>query len=144
MVLSWVRRGLRTGVVTTRYPAAEEHMPPGFRGRPILDANRCMADAGCTTCVQVCLPGALQLRKAVHGNRDDGTGSAAEQLTLDYARCIMCGLCIPSCPAEALRMTEDYELASTTHEDLRIVTLFASTLSEENTNGKEENNGRSA
>jgi hydrogenase-4 component H len=144
MVLSWVRRGLRTGVLTTRYPAAEERMPQGFRGRPVLDANRCLAGRGCNTCVQVCLPGALQLRAAVHGNGVDSAGSEAEQLTLDYARCIMCGLCVSSCPADALRMTEDYELATTTHEDLRIVTLLAPALDEEDTDSKEGNNGRSA
>lgn len=144
MVLSWVRRGLRTGVLTTRYPAAEEHMPPGFRGRPALDADRCLTGQGCELCVQVCLPGALQLRAAVHGNGADATGSEAEQLTLDYARCIMCGLCVSSCPADALRMTEDYELAATTHEDLRIVTFFAPTMSEDDTDGKEGDNGRTA
>ncbi len=51
MVFSWVRRGLRTGVLTTRYPAVQEHMPEGFRGKPVLDANRCLADQGCEACV---------------------------------------------------------------------------------------------
>ncbi len=142
MVLSWVRRGLRTGILTTRYPAAGEHMPEGFRGRPVLDANRCLADQGCSACVQVCLPGALSLIEVVNGA--GSMEGEASQLALDYARCIMCGLCVTSCPADALRMTEDYELASTNREDLRIVTLFAPTSGEDDVNSKERNNGRSA
>lgn len=142
MVLSWVRRGLRTGILTTRYPAAAEDMPQGFRGKPTLDANRCLADQGCNTCVQTCLPGALSMVEVVGGMNHGESG--ASQLTLDYARCIMCGLCVTACPAGALRMTEDYELASTNREDLRIVTFFAPATPEDDTNGKEGNNGKSA
>lgn len=46
MIFSWVRRGLRTGVLTTRYPAIHEQMPEGFRGKPAFDAKRCLADQG--------------------------------------------------------------------------------------------------
>jgi hydrogenase-4 component H len=145
MVLSWVRRGLRTGILTTRYPATKEYMPEGFHGRPVLDANRCLADQGCKACVQVCLPAALSIIEVLNeANREPEEGEAW-QLTLDYARCIMCKLCVTSCPADALRMTEDYELASSNREDLRLVTLFAATMGEDDINGKEKrNDGRFA
>lgn len=97
MRLGWLVKGFRTGVVTTRYPAAPEPQPPGWRGRPVLDPGACQAPSGCTACVAVCLPGALRLE--------------SDCLVLDYGRCIMCGLCVPACPADALRMEPDYELA---------------------------------
>lgn len=148
MVLSWVRRGIRTGILTTRYPATKEDMPDGFHGRPVLDANRCLADQGCKACVHVCLPAALSIKdKEVLNEVDSGQEEGeAWQLALDYARCVMCKLCVTSCPADALHMTEEYELASSNREDLRLVTLFALPMDEDDTNGKEEerNNGRFA
>lgn len=142
MMFSWIRRGLRTGILTTRYPAVHEQMPDGFRGRPVLDASRCLVEQGCNACVQACLPGALNLVDIVDGEVTRATGEEVQQLALDYARCIMCGLCVTACPECALRMTEDYELAANAHKDLRIVAQFV--LSEENEDGKEEPNGRFA
>jgi NADH-quinone oxidoreductase subunit I len=37
---------------------------------------------------------------------------------INYARCILCGLCIEACPTRALTMTNEYELADTTRESL--------------------------
>ncbi len=142
MVFSWVRRGLRTGVLTTRYPAVHEQMLEGFRGRPVLDASRCLSSQGCNACVQVCLPGALSLTEAV--NSADGTSNGSLQLTLDYARCIMCGLCVSACPEDAMQVIEDYELAARNREDLRIITVFAPSTSVDSENGKEEHGGRNA
>lgn len=110
MFLPWVRRGLRTGIVTTRYPAVPEPPVEGFRGRPVLDAERCVAEQGCRACTEVCLPQAL----TACSDKDDRT----EHIALDYARCIMCGLCVAACPAGALSMSADYELAVNRREDL--------------------------
>jgi hydrogenase-4 component H len=143
MILAWVRRGLRTGILTTRYPAAHEQMPEGFRGRPVLDANRCLAKQRCSACLQSCLPDALSLIEVGKGADRAEEEGGTWQLTLDYARCVMCGLCVTSCPADALHMTKDYELASTTRDDLRIVTRFEPTSGEDDMS-KEGNNGRSA
>jgi hydrogenase-4 component H len=137
MVFSWVRKGLRTGILTTRYPAVHEQMPEGFRGRPVLDANRCLSEQGCSACVQVCLPAALELKQGV---QSDGAGVL--HLTLDYARCIMCGLCIVACPTDALRMTDDYELAARHREDLRVINVLAIAPGRARVNGKEKNDGR--
>lgn len=119
----WVRKGLRTGVLTTRYPAQHELMPADFRGRPVIDPARCLAGQGCTACVDICLPGALHFDQA--GNEEDGTNGTAKRLTLDLGRCIMCGLCTSACPADALHMTQEYELAVTHQEALRVVASFA-------------------
>jgi hydrogenase-4 component H len=142
MVFSWIRKGLRTGILTTRFPAVHERISEDFRGRPVLDASRCLAVQGCNACVQICLPGALSLTEVVNGA--DETSSGSPQLTLDYARCIMCGLCVTACPADAMQMRGDYELATRKLEDLRLVTVFAPSTSVDSENGKEKNDGRSA
>jgi hydrogenase-4 component H len=134
MMFPWVRKGLRTGVLTTRYPAATEHMTKEFRGRPVLDAERCQADQGCTACVDVCLPSALQLLERVSDEKKTSTADG-QQLVLDYGRCIMCGLCVTACPEDALRMTTDYELATTTLDDLRVTARFTSAKETSNEEG---------
>ena len=140
MVFSWVRRGLRTGILTTRYPAEREQMPEGFRGRPVLDDRTCLSEQGCDACVQVCLPAALELKEVA----DSDDGEVSLHLTLDYARCIMCGLCVTACPTGALRMTEDYELAARQREDLRITNVLERASGIKRVPGKEKNNGRPA
>lgn len=37
---------------------------------------------------------------------------------INYARCILCGLCIEACPTRALTMTNEYELADSSRADL--------------------------
>jgi hydrogenase-4 component H len=101
--LSWIARGLRTGIVTTRYPSQPEPQPAEWRGRPLLRPERC---DGCAACTAVCLPEALVA--------DD------HSVRLDYGRCIMCGLCVPACPSGALEITPDYELAVVSADNLRV------------------------
>ena len=113
-MLGWIRKGLETGIVTTRYPARPEAMPSNFRGKLELDASRCTIGDGCDACGRVCLPNALR----VEGDRDH---HAPRRWTLDYARCVMCGLCVAACPTDALTMSAEYELAARRHKDLQIV-----------------------
>lgn len=116
MQLAWLIKGLRTGVVTSRYPAVPEPQPETWRGRPVLDPDACGAHDGCAACVVVCLPRALR----VEGRGEPDTPTPADRLVLDYGRCIVCGLCVPACPTGALRMRADYELAVRSLEDLRL------------------------
>ena len=109
MQFAWLVRGLRTGIVTTRYPRQAEPLPTGFRGMPRLDEARCRAVSGCDACARACLPGAISLNASE-------AGSVA--FRLNYGACIMCGLCVAACPSEAMSTSAEVELASVAPADL--------------------------
>ena len=86
----------RQGYRTAAYPVQDPGLPALFRGRPVLDPDKCVA--GCTACVDVCPTGALRV-----------TESGPE---LDIGRCIFCGDCIGACPEGAITFTRDWRLAA--------------------------------
>jgi hypothetical protein len=93
----WFARGLRRGVVTTRYPAGPDSSaallptPPAFRPRQL---TRATADR----LVAVCPSRAL--------SRPD------DALTFDVGRCTACGRCAEAAP-DAVTPSGEFELATT-------------------------------
>ena len=93
----WFVRGLRRGVVTTRYPARPDESarflptPPAFRPRAL---TRDTADR----LAEICPSGALR--------RDAGT------LVFDVGRCTACGRCAAEAP-QAVTSSGAFELAAT-------------------------------
>ncbi|HEY3957703.1 MAG TPA: hypothetical protein VGM53_30415 [Streptosporangiaceae bacterium] len=82
----WVLRGLRNGVVTTRWPAKPDEYADGWRGpATVLDGTgmRTLPDGDALT--GVCPTGAIR-------RREDGGAS------LDQGRCIGCGRCVIARP----------------------------------------------
>ena len=102
MQLRWIWRGIRTGIVTTRYPKAPEAMPARWRGVVAIDRMRCEPESTIPPCVAACMPRALSL-----GHGQDGR----LELAFDQLACIACGRCVAACPADAVRMTADFELS---------------------------------
>jgi len=93
-MLAWIPRGLRMGRVTTRYPQAPEHPPPGFRGQVrVLDSSPAPAELAA-----ICPTGAI------------GAGSD-RRLALDRGRCILCGACVRAAP-ERFAFEERFETAA--------------------------------
>lgn len=102
MVL-WFARGLRRGVVTTRYPLAAPEpwtrdlpTPPVFNGR-LLDID--LADELVAICPS------LALRRTDH------------TLIYDVGACTACGRCLAAAP-EAVRPSGVFELAATARGQL--------------------------
>jgi hydrogenase-4 component H len=104
-MLEILQKTLKTGTQTTNYPYIPEATPPGFRGKPQLVSDKCTY---CGDCVTVCPPGVISL--------EEKNGEKA--LTLSYCGCIFCGRCEEVCRYDAVRLTQEYELASKTKDDL--------------------------
>jgi Ni,Fe-hydrogenase III small subunit/ferredoxin len=78
----WVLRGLRNGVLTTRWPARRDPCADGLRGPARVLAQ---PPAGATGLPELCPAGAISY-------------SPGEGLRLDQGRCIQCGQCVTRRP----------------------------------------------
>jgi formate hydrogenlyase subunit 6/NADH:ubiquinone oxidoreductase subunit I len=112
MQLSWLVRGLRTGVLTTGYPRRAASMPDAWRGVIALDPDRCRVESEQPPCTAACPSAALWTEPSESGPR---------VLHLDALACVACGRCVPACPAGALSMTPQFELSRLDHPDRRAV-----------------------
>jgi Ni,Fe-hydrogenase III small subunit/ferredoxin len=96
-------QSLKTGVVTTSYPATPPEVSPLARGRPEIDWA---AWKDARPAAAVCPTGAI-------AHQDGNGGRRAE---FDLAKCIFCGLCAEVDPA--IRMTNVCECAASHRADL--------------------------
>lgn len=110
-----IKQGLKTGVVTTAYPNVEEPAPPGYRGKPEMEPSWAVPE-GFQKAATNCPSQAIRFEQR---------GPADWDLQIDYGRCVFCGLCEEASQG-AIRMTETYELAVKTKDDL-ILTSSADT-----------------
>lgn len=75
---------------------------PGWRGFPLLTAEKCAGD--CPSCDAICPTDAIALNP----------------LRLDLGKCIFCGECERSCPGQAIRFSPAYRLGASSREALTI------------------------
>ncbi|MER6396981.1 MULTISPECIES: NADH-quinone oxidoreductase subunit NuoI [unclassified Kitasatospora] len=108
--------------LTEQYPEQKKPTAPRFHGRHQLNRHpdgleKCV---GCELCAWACPADAIYVEGA--DNREDERYSPGERYgavyQINYARCILCGLCIEACPTRALTMTNEYELADSSRQDL--------------------------
>ncbi len=101
--------------VTVQYPEERPEISERWRGRHLLlqddtDRIKCVA---CMLCATVCPAQCIYIEPT-----EDEKGKYPDTYRIDLGRCIFCGLCIDACPKEAIRMTQTYELAEYTREDM--------------------------
>ncbi len=95
-----LQKTLATGIVTKAYPAELAQVSEHFRGRPKWTDARPAAE--------VCPTGAISLRDS-----DD-----SRKVTVDYGLCVFCGLCAEASPDKAVRITQEFELATKNRRNL--------------------------
>jgi Ni,Fe-hydrogenase III small subunit/ferredoxin len=85
----WVLRGLRDGIVTTRWPKRRDEYADSWRGPVIAASNAVMADAATSDAgygaglERLCPTGAIE---------------ATGPLRVDQGRCVLCGRCVAARP----------------------------------------------
>src|SRR5260370_38077827 len=94
-----------TGIVTWAYPGVLAQVSEPFRGRPHFDFEK-WTDA--RPAAEVCPTGAISLRDS-----DD-----SRKVTVDYGLCVFCGLCAEASPDKAVRITQEFELATKNRRNL--------------------------
>ena len=110
-MLAWILRGLRKGVVTSRYPHRPDPELEGFRAR-IEVANRESAGAELEA---ICPTGAIRVE--------------AGRVSLDRGACILCGACVEVAP-ERFRFSSAYETADRRRAGLVVGEAVERTLEE--------------
>jgi Ni,Fe-hydrogenase III small subunit/formate hydrogenlyase subunit 6/NADH:ubiquinone oxidoreductase subunit I len=102
---------IRTGTVTTDYPAGPAHISEHFRGRPDFDFEK-WQDA--RPAAEVCPTGAISLQEDAN----------SRNVTVDYGLCISCGLCAEVSPDKAVQITREFESATTARSSLVIAAKY--------------------
>ncbi len=77
----WVLRGLRDGIVTTKWPAKPDDYASSWRGPAIVSDSARQAD----DVAAICPSGAIN-------------GGPDQSITLDQGRCVLCGRCVAARP----------------------------------------------
>jgi len=100
-----LQKTIKTGIVTVNYPAEQAKISGHFRGRPNFDFEK-WKDA--RPAVEVCPTGAISLA-------DKGD---SRKVTVDYGLCVFCGLCAEASSDQAVRITQEFELATADRRNL--------------------------
>lgn len=87
---------------TILYPFQRVPVPDDFRGKPVLDTEKCRGCAKCA-CEMICPAEAC---------KKISIGDEIDRLAFWYDRCIYCGECAERCPFDAVTMTQEFELAA--------------------------------
>lgn len=100
--MPWIPRGLREGIVTSRYPRRPDGYGTGFRGTMLVHPGRA-SDHEIALAAEVCPTEAISIEQ--------------RQPRLDRGRCILCGRCAEVCP-QVFRFDPSFETAAVGREAL--------------------------
>ena len=100
--MPWIPRGLREGIVTTRYPRRPDSYADGFSGR-LLVRSAASPSAAVDDAIAACPTQAITRRD--------------EQVRLDRGRCILCGRCSVLDPA-TFTLDAGFETSATDRKSL--------------------------
>ncbi|RLE60606.1 MAG: hypothetical protein DRJ35_02790 [Thermoprotei archaeon] len=95
-ILGEALKRIGSNPLTERYPKVKLPAPNGFRGRIVINEEKC---AGCGACAMICPSKAIEL------SIDDDY----IVVRVFQGRCILCGECVEACPFGAISFLEEYE-----------------------------------
>ena len=103
-------------VVTIQYPTVKKVLPERARNRLYVNMDDCI---GCDQCAMACPVDCIHIETIKSTPEDNlGTTSTGQKkrlhvpvFTIDIAKCCYCGLCVPPCPTDCIKMTDVYEFS---------------------------------
>jgi NAD(P)H-quinone oxidoreductase subunit I len=100
--------------VTLQYPEQKLNTARRIRGNELVWNNvKCTV---CTSCAKACPQGAIRMVTSV--NPANPNKPVMTKIEVDTGYCIFCGLCVESCPYNALFMGSAYERSKYRRQDL--------------------------
>ncbi|HEX7058139.1 MAG TPA: NADH-quinone oxidoreductase subunit NuoI [Bacilli bacterium] len=100
--------------VTTKYPDVPIKMPDRFRGVQHFVPDLCIV---CYQCQKICPTQCINLTGKPNPDPEK-KGKVISTYDINYELCILCDLCTEVCPTEAILMTNNFELATYSRDDL--------------------------
>ncbi|RPH93761.1 hydrogenase [candidate division KSB1 bacterium] len=104
-MINLLRTRWSQGYRTIAYPNKPPVIPDRFRGRPLIDGAKCVAD--CSKCADACPTGAI-------------VNLVSSQPQIDLGRCLFCMDCTEACPYGAVHHHPDYRLAARQRDQLLV------------------------
>lgn len=130
--LGYTLRRLTEKKVTYRYPDVPVKMPDRFRGIQHFDPDKCIV---CHQCERICPTQCINLTGKPHPDPTK-KGKVIDTYDINFEICILCDLCTEVCPTEAIVMTNNFELAVYSRDELFKDRAW---LAANNTNVRSEN-----
>ncbi|MEK7671442.1 MAG: NADH-quinone oxidoreductase subunit I [Bacteroidota bacterium] len=130
MKVTWMH--LFTPAVTIQYPDVKLKLPERARNRLYVNMDDCI---GCDQCSMACPVDCITI-ETLKSTPDVDLGLTSvgtkkrlyvPRFDIDIAKCCYCGLCVPPCPTECIKMTDVYEFSEYERESLiyRFTTMTA-------------------
>jgi NADH-quinone oxidoreductase subunit I len=112
--LAYTLKQLNQKKVTSMYPDEPVIMPDRFRGIQHFDPEKCIV---CMQCQRICPTQCINLtgKASTDPNKK---GKVINTYDINFEICILCDLCTEVCPTEAIVMTNNFELATFSRDEL--------------------------
>lgn len=111
-------RNMLRGPITIEYPHKRAEIPERARWAVALKLDeegnhKCTA---CMACERACPDYIIKIDVTTGEDRS----KHIDAYNYEVGACMMCGLCVEACPFDAIKMDHDYELATTSVDDLTV------------------------